>query len=126
MNKTELVELFELLVEKGYHAQIEFHWFKPEGELKIHSFEGHLSTLKTIIGCSEITKTTWEDKSGMYAKATLDGNVDVMIFPKDCAFEGCRIVDEVVEVPDTFVPEHVVPAHKVVRKVVQCGKQKEE
>ena len=120
MNREELLALYDRLVEAGYRVYLEFSYYSTKPTFKIHNISS-LRKLKKALGVPKIEKHVWSDKSGMSARAELD-DVSFVIYPENQAFEGCRIVEEVVEVPDMIIPEKFVPAHTEVRRKVECGK----
>jgi hypothetical protein len=73
MNTESLVKLFNELLEKGYHASLDISWFQPDGNIRIHDCSKPLTQVKKDLSVNEITKSTFYDKSGMYASAENEG-----------------------------------------------------
>ena len=103
----------EKLIASGYNASLRIDKYGATIQMTIEKDE--LSGVKEVLGLKSITKSTFNDRSGMYAKVHIR-NVEITIWPRGDVFQGCRIEEEEVD-----VPEELVPAHKTkVRKVV-CG-----
>ena len=117
-DKLYILHNLEKLITSGYNASLRIDKYGATIQMFIE--EDGLPEVKKVLGVKNITKSTYDDKSGMYAKAYIK-NVEVTLWPKGGAFQGCHIVEEEVD-----VPEELVPAHKAkVRKVV-CGDSKEK
>ena len=117
-DKLYILHNLEKLITSGYNASLRIDKYGATIQMTIDKDE--LAGVKEVLGVKSITKSTFNDKSGMYAKAQIK-NVEVTIWPRGDVFQGCRIEEEEIE-----VPEELVPAHKAkVRKVV-CSDSKEE
>jgi len=108
---------FNELRNKGYHVSATFSSIADRGTIRIFD-EDDLMKIKKDINANEINKSTYTDKSGMYAKAEVDGQ-EFVIFPKVLAFPSCRIEERTVTIPAS-------PEHTEVRKFVVCGKDEKE
>ena len=119
--RIELMELWERLIQAGYRANLNFNYY----DTSLSIFNGDdLKKLKKILGVSRIDKTTYDNDTAMSARAYL-GQLRITIYPDGSVFNGCKLVEETVEVPEKVIPaepEKVIPAHTEKIKKVKCGK----
>ena len=111
-DRLHILYTLEKLIASGFEPTLRIDKWGVNLQMFIEKDE--LPKVKEVLRLKKITKNTYNDKSGMYAKALIN-NIELTLWPRGDVFQGCRIETEEVD-----VPEELVPAHKKLVKKVVC------